>query len=239
MGGDVHSASIASLCFAGNRAADFGMTSGPQHAPHPIDRRQFLAGAAAVGAACGLSGCAATVIEHPVVERRTVDPAFHRALVDYDTREPAGTIIVDPASHFLYTVRGGGQAMRYGVGTGTEGAAWSGVATIRFKREWPDWYPTREMLERRPDIEPMLKDLQSGRGIPGGPENPLGARAMYLWQGTKDTLYRIHGTTEPWTIGQDVSSGCIRMTNEDVTDLYDRTLIGTRVIVLPRTLALV
>lgn len=206
----------------------------------PMGRRGFLVGLSACGAAA-LGGCVSTVIEPPLAEsrpeRRTIDPAFRRMLVDYDSREAAGTIVVDPASHFLYAVRGDGKAMRYGVGTGVEGAAWSGTAVIKFKREWPDWYPTKEMLTRRPDIEPMLKDLQSGRGIPGGPDNPLGARALYLWQGNKDTLYRIHGTTEPWTIGQDVSSGCIRMTNEDVIDLYDRTLIDTKVIVLPRSLA--
>jgi lipoprotein-anchoring transpeptidase ErfK/SrfK len=207
--------------------------------PLRVSRRGLLAGAAAAGAAGALSGCASTVLDAPIAETRRVDPAFRRALVDYDSREVPRTIIVDPSRHFLYALRGDGKAMRYGVGLGTEGSAWSGEAHVKFKREWPDWYPTREMLARRPDIVPMLKDLQSGQGIPGGPDNPLGARALYLWQGNRDTLYRIHGTTEPWTIGQDVSSGCIRMTNEDVVDLYDRTLIGAKVIVLPRAVAMV
>jgi lipoprotein-anchoring transpeptidase ErfK/SrfK len=116
---------------------------------------------------------------------------------------------------------------------GGEGFGWSGLATVHSKQEWPDWYPPKEMLERRPDLQEAVKELQGGLGVPGGPENPLGARAMYLWQGNKDTLYRIHGTNEPWTIGQNVSAGCMRMTNEDVVDLYDRTAIGTKVVVLP------
>ena len=101
--------------------------------------------------------------------------------------------------------------MRYGVGVGREGFAWSGIATINSKQEWPDWYPPKEMFERQPDIKKYMTQLQSGPGMHGGPGNPLGARAMYLWQGNKDTLFRIHGTVEPWTIGSSVSSGCIRM----------------------------
>jgi lipoprotein-anchoring transpeptidase ErfK/SrfK len=110
------------------------------------------------------------------------------------------------------------------------------VATVNSKQEWPDWYPPAEMIERRPDIQPQLEQLQSGLGVPGGPRNPIGARALYLWQGGKDTLYRIHGTTEPYTIGQSVSSGCIRMINQDAIDLYARVPIGTEVKVLPARL---
>jgi lipoprotein-anchoring transpeptidase ErfK/SrfK len=104
---------------------------------------------------------------------------------------------------------------------------------VHNKQEWPDWYPTNEILQRRPQLRPAMKELQSGLGMPGGPDNPLGARALYLWQDNKDTLYRIHGTNEPWTIGKNVSAGCIRMVNEDVIDLYDRTPVGTKVVVLP------
>lgn len=134
--------------------------------------------------------------------------------------------------HFLYAVQNGGQAIRYGVSVGEE-FAWSGVASVHSKQEWPDWYPPKEMLERRADLQPHMQQLQSGLGMRGGSDNPLGARALYLWQDNKDTLYRIHGTNEPWTIGQNVSAGCIRMTNEDIIDLYDRTPVGTKVIVAP------
>jgi len=152
--------------------------------------------------------------------------------VAYATHEPQGTIVIDPASHFLYLVQGGGKAIRYGVGVGAEGFVWSGRATIHTKQEWPDWYPTAEMLQRKPGLREHMVQLQSGIGMKGGPENPIGARGLYLWNGNKDTLYRIHGTNEPWTIGTNVSSGCIRLTNEDVIDLYRRTPIGTKVIVL-------
>ena len=144
-------------------------------------------------------------------------------------------MVVDPQNHYLYLVQKGGRALRYGVGVGAEGFGWSGVAIVHNKQEWPDWYPTDEMLARKPEIRKAMVQLQSGLGMPGGPENPLGARALYLWQGNKDTLYRIHGTNEPGTIGRNVSSGCIRLTNDDITDLYDRTPAGTKVVVLPST----
>ena len=184
----------------------------------------IISGGSALGAAMSLGGC---------VTRPSVDPAFLRQSVEYETKEAAGTIIVDPANHFLYHVQKGGQAIRYGVGVGGEGFGWSGVATVHDKREWPDWYPTKEILQRKPEIRAALIELHGGLGMPGGPENPLGARALYLWQGSKDTLYRIHGTNEPWTIGQSVSAGCIRMINNDVVDLYENTPVGTRVVVLP------
>ncbi|MGO9004949.1 MAG: L,D-transpeptidase [Beijerinckiaceae bacterium] len=161
-----------------------------------------------------------------------IDPAFVRKAVDYVSNEPAGTIIVDPAHHYLYFIQGGGRAMRYGVGVGREGFGWSGSATINSKQEWPDWYPPKEMIERQPELRKSLAELQSGIGMPGGPRNPLGARAMYLWQGNKDTLFRIHGTLEPHSIGKSVSSGCIRMVNQDAIDLYARTPIGTKVVVI-------
>jgi lipoprotein-anchoring transpeptidase ErfK/SrfK len=162
------------------------------------------------------------------------DPIYRRQVVNYATREKPGTIVINPSEHFLYLVEKGGSAVRYGVGVGREGFGWSGVATVRAKQEWPDWRPSKEYIQREPEIRSNLDQLQSGGlGVVAGLANPLGARALYLWQGNKDTLYRIHGTNEPWTIGKNVSSGCIRLTNEDVIDLYDRTRVGTKVLVLP------
>jgi lipoprotein-anchoring transpeptidase ErfK/SrfK len=169
----------------------------------------------------------------PALRLSDVDPTYLRKSIYYPTADPPGTIVIDPQRHFLYLVEGGGRAIRYGVGVGRTGFEWSGVATVHDKQEWPDWYPPKEMIERQPEIRRMMSELQSGLGMHGGPRNPLGARALYLWQGNKDTLYRIHGTVEPWTIGKNVSSGCIRMINQDVIDLYERTPIGARVQVLP------
>jgi lipoprotein-anchoring transpeptidase ErfK/SrfK len=168
----------------------------------------------------------------PAVDLKTVDHAFLRAEVDYDTSQAPGTIVIDPNAHYLYHLEESGRAMRYGVGVGREGFGWSGEAVIKTKQEWPDWYPPKDMLTRQPELNEKMSRLQGGIGMHGGPGNPLGARAMYLWQGDKDTLFRIHGTIEPWTIGKNVSSGCIRMINQDVMDLYDRTPEGTKVVVL-------
>jgi lipoprotein-anchoring transpeptidase ErfK/SrfK len=168
----------------------------------------------------------------PAVRWRRMNPAFLRQPVAYSGGEPPGTVIVDPRAHHLTLVYGGGTAMRYGVGVGRQGFAWAGNADIRSKQMWPDWYPPKEMLERQPEIRRQMTQLQSGIGMHGGPRNPLGARAMYLWQGNKDTLYRIHGTTEPETIGRSVSSGCIRMINQDAMDLYARVQVGSRVVVV-------
>jgi lipoprotein-anchoring transpeptidase ErfK/SrfK len=168
----------------------------------------------------------------PAIKLKEIDSAFLRKNVAYATSESPGTIVVDPANHFLYHVEEDGKATRYGVGVGREGFAWAGDATIKSKQEWPDWYPPKEMIERRPDLKKVVVELQSGVGVHGGPSNPLGARAMYLWQGDRDTLFRIHGTNEPWSIGHSESSGCIRMINQDVMDLYEKTQIGARVVVL-------
>lgn len=191
------------------------------------NRRVVIAGILAGGAVLGLGSC--TAAPEPTLQ---ADPAFARKVVTYPSPEPPGTIVVDPGSHFLYLVQQNGQAIRYGVGVGAEGFGWSGVATIHTKQEWPDWYPPAEMLARKPELREHMVQLQSGIGMPGGPDNPLGARAMYLWQGNQDTLYRLHGTNDPSTIGHNISSGCIRLTNEDIVDLYDRTPIGTKVVVL-------
>jgi lipoprotein-anchoring transpeptidase ErfK/SrfK len=150
---------------------------------------------------------------------RPFDPRFEKQLVEYSGREGAGTIVVDTPNKFLYLVEGNGKALRYGIGVGRPGFTWSGVKSITAKREWPDWTPPAEMIARRPDLP---------RHMEGGPENPLGARAMYLGS----SLYRIHGSNEPWTIGTNVSSGCIRMRNEDVIDLYGRVNVGTKVVVM-------
>jgi lipoprotein-anchoring transpeptidase ErfK/SrfK len=200
---------------------------GHSQLPTMPSRRALIAGFAAGGVLVGLIGCKTT--GEP---SREADPAFAREVVTYPSREPPGTIIIDPGSHFLYLVQGGGQAIRYGVGVGGEGFGWSGLATVHAKQEWPDWYPPAEMLQRKPELREHMAQLQSGLGMVGGPENPIGARALYLWQGNKDTLYRIHGTNEPWTIGHNVSSGCIRLTNDDVVDLYNLTPVGTNVVVL-------
>ena len=170
--------------------------------------------------------------EVPGVPQAMVRQGFERREVAYSSREPAGTIVVDAKAHYLYLVEADGKAMRYGVGVGKQGFAWSGEAVIKTKQEWPDWYPPKEMIERHPELKPQLDTLQSGMGVAGGYRNPLGARALYLWQGNKDSGFRIHGTLEPHSIGTNASSGCIRMINQDAIDLYGRVREGTRVVVL-------
>jgi lipoprotein-anchoring transpeptidase ErfK/SrfK len=147
-------------------------------------------------------------------------PELRHQIVAYQTTEPSGVIVIDTAHKFLYLTMGGGKAMRYGIGVGRQGFTWSGVQTISRKAEWPDWIPPKEMVARQPYLP---------RWVSGGPGNPLGARAMYLG----NTEYRIHGTNDPTTIGKNVSSGCIRLENSEVQDLYSRVAIGTKVIVLP------
>jgi lipoprotein-anchoring transpeptidase ErfK/SrfK len=151
---------------------------------------------------------------------RELPARLRRQIVSYATREAAGTVIIDTPNTYLYFMLGGGQAIRYGIGVGRDGFTWSGVQSVTRKAEWPDWTPPPEMIARQPYLP---------RHMAGGPGNPLGARAMYLG----GTVYRIHGTNAPETIGTHVSSGCIRLTNDDVTDLYSRVNVGTRVIVLP------
>jgi lipoprotein-anchoring transpeptidase ErfK/SrfK len=154
---------------------------------------------------------------------RTVDPAFLPALVNDPTGESPGTIVVDTGAFYLYLVLPDGKAQRYGVGVGREGFGWSGRVRVGRKAEWPTWTPPAAMRKRQPYLPVSM---------PGGPNNPLGARALYLYDGGRDTLFRIHGSNEPWTIGQRVSSGCIRMRNEDVIELFGRVSVGTRVVVL-------
>lgn len=164
----------------------------------------------------------------PAVNISKMDTQFLRQVVNVPPEIAAepGTIVIDPYNHFLYLVFENGTAIRYGVGVGRQGFAWSGDASIRAKREWPMWHPPKEMQARDPEAAKWPD------GMPGGPGNPLGARAMYLYQGKVDTLYRIHGTTQPWSIGKSLSSGCIRLINQDIIDLYSRVPLGTRVRVL-------
>ena len=194
----------------------------------------FLAGLVGL-----LAGCAQSTLEfssdanmtprdrsllaHPPYARATIPEQYRRHIVDYRRREVPGTVVVDTDARLLYYVLPKGKAIRYGVTVGEEAQAWSGVAQVGKKSEWPDWIPT-------PEIQARLGPYPAR--VAGGPANPLGARGLYLYQGGKDTLYRIHGTNQPEYIGQAISSGCIRMLNEDVIDLYNRVKMGTTVIVL-------
>jgi lipoprotein-anchoring transpeptidase ErfK/SrfK len=206
-----------------------------------ITRRGFLCGASALAAAGLLSDGAEAATTVPGADayfagtaqdggytyRLTnfakIDPSLRRQLVQYYSTEPLGSVVVDTTNHFLYVIFENNTALRYGVGVGREGFRWYGKAQIDRKALWPRWVPPPEMRKRQPDL-PLAMD--------GGPDNPLGPRAMYLYRGSTDLGYRLHGTLEPWSIGHNVSSGCIRMFPEDVIDLYQRCPIGTRVLVL-------
>ena len=187
----------------------------------PADRPYFGGPAGAERAPDGSTMMAALPPEDrpETGPRREIPPQFRRQLVDYVTSEPAGTVIIDTPHTYLYLVLGNGKAMRYGIGVGREGFTWSGTERISRMTEWPDWHPPKEMIDRQPYLP---------RFMAGGDGNPLGARALYLG----NTLYRIHGTNQPSTIGHFVSSGCIRLTNEDIEDLYNRVNLGSRVVVL-------
>jgi lipoprotein-anchoring transpeptidase ErfK/SrfK len=163
------------------------------------------------------------LLAHTPYAKATIPEQYLRHIVEYRRKEAPGTVLVDTDARFLYYVLPGGKAIRYGVAVGEEALAWSGVARVGRKTEWPDWIPTAEIQAR---LGPYPAR------VPGGPANPLGARGIYLFQGDKDTLYRIHGTNQPEYIGQAISSGCIRMTNEDVIELYNRVRMGATVIVL-------
>jgi lipoprotein-anchoring transpeptidase ErfK/SrfK len=188
-----------------------------------------------------LAGCAASGPNHaanyaarpaeqfplPAMPLERIKPELRRREVAYETRYEAGTIVIDTPARRLYYVLGDGRAMRYGIGVGREGYALAGSAYIGRKAEWPSWTPTANMIRRDPQ-----RNLRYAGGVPGGLHNPLGARAVYLYRNGHDTMFRIHGTNQPQTIGQAVSSGCIRMLNHDVIDLYERAEVGGRVIVL-------
>jgi lipoprotein-anchoring transpeptidase ErfK/SrfK len=165
--------------------------------------------------------------DYPIepVDPSLIESVYRRQVVEFNDFVEPGTIVVDPKAHFLYHALGNRQATRYGVGVGRDGFKWSGEAEIRMKRSWPRWVPPKEMVARD------KRARKWANGQPGGPDNPLGARALYLYAGGQDTLYRIHGTNEPQSIGKSVSSGCIRMLNEDVAELFEKVEIGTKVIV--------
>ena len=194
----------------------------------PLTRRHFL-GSAAAAAALPLLGEQAFARELAPIfasEANEVPYRFRRRDVDFETTETTGTIVVDTQKRYLYHVLGQGRAMRYGVGVGDDGKQWTGRATIRRKVEWPIWRPTPEHIAKYPKLEKWRVD-----GMPGGRDNPMGARALYLYQGKVDTLFRIHGTNKPGGVGRKVTSGCLRMLNVDVVYLYERVEIGTEVLV--------
>ena len=217
-----------------------------------LGRRQFLAGAASLTSLL-LAGCATSgnsrltadgtptvppdVVamygprpdEHfpiPAANMALIEPQFWRQIVDDPTGERPGTVVVDTANRFLYLVQEGGKAMRYGVGIGRDGFTWSGRGVIQYKREWPTWTPPSEMIARQPELEPYRN------GMPPSIDNPLGARALYIFKDGRDTIYRVHGATDERTIGKAISSGCVRLLNQDVMDLYQRVPSGSPILVI-------
>lgn len=192
-----------------------------------ISRRSFVLGAMSIPATFVADPRSALAHHTAKYKNFKVDPKYMPQTVRYPSRYRRGTIVVDANARFLYLIEGFGRARRYGVGVGRAALAWSGTATIKRKAEWPRWTPTKNMIRREPG-----KYARYAKGVAGGPNNPLGARALYLYKGNRDTYYRIHGTNQPWTIGTAASNGCIRMVNDHVIDLYERTPIGATVVVL-------
>jgi lipoprotein-anchoring transpeptidase ErfK/SrfK len=188
-----------------------------------VRARRLHAGYARTVVGCRVDPKGPAIAGPSTFAQASIPEPYRRHIVDYPRKEAPGTILVDSDARYLYYVQPGGKAIRYGVAVGEEAMAWSGVATVGRMAEWPDWIPT-------PEIQARLGPYPAR--VPGGPANPLGARALYLYEGNKDTLYRIHGTNQPEYIGQAISSGCIRMTNEDVIDLFDRVRQGATVVVL-------
>ncbi|TCL75978.1 L,D-transpeptidase [Rhizobium sp. BK251] len=191
---------------------------------HHLTRRMLVLGSLV----STVSGCASSgwPTGSRLISQVYQDPRFRRKEVAYDGGQPPGTIVVNTSQRYLYYVQGDGRAIRYGVAVGEEGLAFKGNATIGRKAEWPSWTPTASMIERKPRL------AQYAAGVSGGPHNPLGASALYLYRGGHDTMFRVHGTNEPWSIGHAVSNGCIRMTNDDIVDLYKRAPVGTAVVVI-------
>jgi lipoprotein-anchoring transpeptidase ErfK/SrfK len=219
-----------------SRVCDLEKFSGVQKMISTLSRRHFLrAGTIAAAAALApgfVSQAFANQFDandpYPIEpsDLSKIDPEFYRQIVPFREAEWPGTIIVDTQSRHLYLVLEGRRAIRYGVGVGRDGFLWQGEAEIGRKKMWPKWTPPADMVARDEEA------AKWANGMPGGPDNPLGARALYLFAGGADTLYRIHGTNQPWTIGKNMSSGCIRMLNEDIADLYRRVPIGSRVLVV-------
>ena len=218
-----------------------------------IGRRSFLLGATSI-AALALAGCTSSVQSRRIAEVQTprvppdvlamygplpnepfpipaarpelIDPIYWRQLVDDPTGERPGTVVVDTNNRFLYLVRDGGKAMRYGVGIGRDGFTWSGRGVIQYKRAWPTWTPPSEMIARQPELEPYRNGMEPSL------ENPLGARALYIFKDGRDTIYRVHGATDERTIGKAISSGCVRLLNQDVIDLHERVPSGSPILVM-------
>jgi len=206
-------AETATLTPAQAAALGIELQPAPATRPAPVARQELVLWPRPA-AATQSEPASVGAIEHP-----PIDPKYDRQVVTYSGNEQPGTIIIDTPNKFLYLVQEDGKALRYGIGVGRPGFTWAGVKEVTAKREWPDWTPPDDMIHRQPNLP---------RFMAGGPENPLGARALYLGS----TLYRIHGSNEPWTIGSNVSSGCIRLRNADVIDLYNRVQVGTKVVVM-------
>jgi len=219
---------------------------------HETTRRSFLFGTGGL-ALTALSGCTTTPRETvetrprvdpyyaevygpkpdeqfplPAIPYQKIDPRFYRQMVENPTGERPGTIVVDTANHFLYLTYENNQAMRYGVGLGRAGFEWAGRGVIQYKRQWPRWTPPDEMVARQPELAPYSA---ANGGMAPGLMNPLGARALYIFKDGRDTIYRLHGSPEWWTIGKSVSSGCVRLMNQDIVDLYNRVPDGTPIVV--------
>jgi lipoprotein-anchoring transpeptidase ErfK/SrfK len=209
-----------------------------------LNRRSFLLGSAVGLGALGLAGCAADGISRaeaeklyglapdekfpiPAVDVSKIDPKYWRRTVRYDSNEAPGTIIVDPGKYYVYRIEGDGNATRYGANVGRDGFRWSGDAYVGRKAEWPIWTPPKEMIQRQPEAG------KYARGMPGGLDNPLGARTLYLYQNDVYTLYTIYSTSDPETIGTGITSGCTGLLSQDMIDLYSRTPVKTKVVVLP------
>lgn len=212
---------------------------------HAVSRRSFLAGAAASFGALGLAGCASTdgitlaeaqklygpvpteKFPVPAADISKVDPKYFRQTVRYESNEAPGTIIVDPKNYFVYRIEGDGMATRYGANVGRAGFLWNGEAYVGRKGEWATWTPPKEMIKRQPEV------AKYAGGMPGGLDNPLGARTLYLYQNGSYTLYTIYASSDPESIGSGVTSGCVGLLTQDMLDLYSKTPVKTKVIVLP------
>jgi lipoprotein-anchoring transpeptidase ErfK/SrfK len=223
----------------GNEGGPLGLRSGR------LDRRSFLFGSAAGLGALGLAGCAtsdrmipaevarlygpapAEKFPIPAVDLRNVDPKYYRQTVRYETKEAPGTIIIDPANYFVYRIEGDGNATRYGANVGRSGFLWSGEVYVGRKAEWPIWTPPKEMMQRQPEAR------KYARGMPGGLDNPLGARTLYLYKNGVYTVYTIYSTSDPDTIGSGVTSGCTGLLSQDMIHLYAQTPVKTKVVMLP------
>lgn len=217
----------------------------PMHRARLLDRRAFLAGSAASLGALGLAGCATTdgmslaeasalygpvpteKFPIPATDISKVDPKYYRRTVQYASKQAPGTIVVDPRNYYVYRIEEGGLATRYGANVGRDGFRWSGDAYVGRKSEWATWTPPREMIKRQPEV------AKWARGMPGGLENPLGARTLHLYQNGAYTLYTIYASSEPDSIGSGITSGCVGLLSQDMIHLYERTPVKTKVVVLP------